>query len=150
MQKSGGGSEISTILGHHIARNIAHILITAGQNGSSQSISRTILERYGERLDVITTAALDLNRVMGEDVASCDLEAICVPEGIEFDDEDMDAIEEEEGEGELVLCTTELGLKRVVKKGHEHEAKWEVTALLKPKVALENIADGLPKFRRGP
>jgi hypothetical protein len=48
---------------------------------------------------------------------------------------------------EHVLCTTDLGLQRVVKSSKEGESEWQTSMLLKPKVALESMIEGLQDMK---
>lgn len=142
--------ELAAFLSGFVAKNLADVLLVAGCAGNIQDIVEMILEMFGERINVITTAALDLNRVLGEEITSCDLETVCEPDRIDFDPLTMEDI----GDGHSArrgvsqtLCTTEMGLKRVVKEMEDGEIWWDDRILLKPKVALETLADGLARLK---
>jgi hypothetical protein len=62
----------------------------------------------------------------------------------------MEDINDEEGlkgSVEHVLCTTDLGLQRVVRSSKEGEPERQTSMLLKPKVALESMIEGLQEER---
>jgi hypothetical protein len=92
-----------------------------------------------------------LRRALGEEITSGDLEVVWTPCNYEFDPVTMEDISGQEivqsgqdGKGDRVLCTTELGLQRSVRDGPKGgEGSWRTTNLLKSKVALESVAEGM-------
>jgi hypothetical protein len=106
-------------------------------------------EVFADALGSVLLAALNLHKIVGEDVTSVDLEVIRAGPGSDWDELEMDAdafltpqldgmaVGHELGE-KHVLFTTGLGLKKVEKVTRlpGKEAEWHVTTLLKPKVVL--------------
>jgi len=93
-----------------------------------------------------------VNKIIGEDVTSGDLEILAVPPGTAFDPSSMEDVYNEgaltRSGGTRVLCTTDLGLRKKVRVGTtgEREKQWAVIILLKPKVALESVVDIMDDF----
>jgi hypothetical protein len=110
-------------------------------------------------MNVVGRYALQLNKALGEEITSGDVEAIYVPPDVEFDEVTMeetfksstDAVSSsppkakpaENGkrkgvDRQPVLCTTDLGLHRSVKASMNGQIQWQETILVKPKVVLES------------
>lgn len=99
---------------------------------------------------MIVSTALHLNRIFGEEITSCDLGTVRVSTGSPFDPATAEDIGGEVGSrkaADVVLCTTEVGLIRTARDAKG--AKVEETLLLKPKVALQSVAVGLPISNAG-
>ena len=130
----------------NLANTLVEVLIVAGLKATYDQIYEEVMTRFGEKLTNVTRAALALNRVIAKEITSADLEPITVSWDTAFDSAAMDDINGEEGLKagvERVLCTTDLGLQRVVKLSKGDESEWQTTRLLKPKVALESTIEGL-------
>lgn len=117
-----------------------NILLVAGVTHDHTKLHEEIATRFSERVAVIVKGAQMLRKAIGEDVTSCDFEMIFVPHDKPFDPSKMDdtfAGTSERGKdtSELVLCTTELGLVRIVKKPGKI-GEWDQAVLLRPKIAL--------------
>lgn len=130
-----------------ISNQIASILIVAGYRGGAEEVSGEVVQKFGERINVIVGTALKLNQIFGAEVTSSDLGLMLVPQGSRFNPAAAEDIGQEAGsqkKADLVLCSTEVGLNRTVRvsKG----GKMEATILLKPKVALQSVTDGLPMW----
>lgn len=97
----------------------------------------------GEKIMAVVEIALRLNRMLGEEITTADIETTWVHSQESFDSmwmEDDYGDWRGNGHGAVrVLCTTDLGLRRLVKAKNENG--WEDTVLLKPKVALEEVGD---------
>ena len=126
-----------------ISKNIAEVLIVAGYRRVAEEVTDEVAQKFGHRIRAIVGTALRLNKIFGENITSCDLNLMLVSEGSPFNP----ATAEDIGEGaspqktaDLVLCTTDVGLNRSVRdsKGGKME-----TVLLKPKVALQSVTEGL-------
>ena len=127
-----------------ISKTIAEVLIIAGYRRVAEEVTDEVAEKFGHRIRAIVGTALRLNKILGENITSCDLNLTLVSQGSTFNP----ATAEDIGEGaspqkaaDPVLCTTEVGLNRSVRdpKGGKME-----TVLLKPKVALQSVTEGLP------
>jgi len=132
----------------HIADSMADVLLAAGLRATTEQIHEVLMTTFGEKLTTIVRLALGLNWVIGKEITSADLDPITVGGRTVFDPATMEDVNGEgarkvEGEAavEHVLCTTDLGLQRVVKSLKEGESPWETTMLLKPKVALESVME---------
>lgn len=144
-----GKLDLSTMLRSWIAENIASILIVAGYNETAPRATEEVARRFGERINVIGGTALRLNQIFGAEITSSDLRAISITERSQFDPKVADDIGGVVSgkTTEYVLCTTEIGLARTVKESKEDRI--EETVLVKPKVALRSVADGLPTASKG-
>lgn len=145
-----GEMDLPSYLGPFVARSLADVLLAAGCRGNSQNLSETILGMFGERVKIITTLALRINQVFGTEVTSCDFETVCFPDDILFDPLTMDDINGGRGSPKRVdhvLCTTELGLRRVARETKGERIWLDTMILLKPKVALHSVTDGMSLLR---
>ena len=141
-----GSGDVSSILVPHLIDTIVDILLVAGLRATQEYIRAEVSNTFGNKLTVIVRLALGLNWVIGREVTSCDLEPTSVLWETEYNpDEMVDVNEEEVSHLEHVLCTTDLGLQRIVKTGKDAEGPkaYQTTVLLKPKVALESTVESL-------
>lgn len=141
-----GSSDLSSLLVPHITESLVDILLVAGLSATQEQTHAEVSATFGNKLSVIVRLALGLNWVIGREVTSCDLEPTTVLWEAAFNpDEMVDVNEEETHHSERVLCTTDLGLQRIVKTGKdiEGEKAWQTAVLLKPKVALESMLESL-------
>jgi hypothetical protein len=139
-----GSSEEHLVLA--IADFLISILITAGWKGNIQQVRHAIMTKFSGRLEEVAKLAVQLNKAVANDSTLSDLEVVCLDQGIKFDSAKMDraygeslpAKDADEESGEDILCTSELGLRRVAKLGEisESEEGWDDIILLKPKVVL--------------
>lgn len=117
------------------------------KSDSSNSTLRSQLRRIAE-------AAYKLSLVTREDILSTNFEAVIVESGVAFDSANMcnafaDGYDGAGGKaGERVLCTTELGLKCITRRGKNYLEGTEADAferrlLLQPKVVLEEAVDAI-------
>lgn len=144
-----GDADVSLNLVLHIADTLADVLLVAGLKATHEHIHEEVMTTFGEKLTIVVRAALALNWVIGKDITSADLEPITVLWQSVFDSAVMEDVN---GGGlkvgvEHVLCTTDLGLQRVVKSSKEGESEWQTSMLLKPKVALESMIEGLQDMK---
>ncbi|KIJ63514.1 hypothetical protein HYDPIDRAFT_92172, partial [Hydnomerulius pinastri MD-312] len=105
--------------------------------------------KFTEKISFLVSLAIRVNKIVGEDVTSGDLEVLAVRSATPYDGSWMEDSyddgnsERGVGGGAKVLCATDLGLRkktRVAMTG-EREKQWEIKVLLKPKVALESVVD---------
>jgi predicted nucleic acid-binding Zn-ribbon protein len=142
------GPEVVESFGKTIATHLVDILIMAGYQGSHQAAVEKVFGTFSDKINVIITASLRLNLAIGEEISSCDLEPMGVQAGDLFDPSKMDDIGGDHGfrkTEDRVLCTTEVGLRRVQKQTKENRSSIETKLLLKPKVALESIVEHMSK-----
>jgi hypothetical protein len=145
-----GDEDVSLNLVPHIADTLVDVLLVAGLKATREQILQEIMNTFGEKLMIVVRAALALNWVIGKDITSADLEPMTVLSETAFDSALMEDVN---GEGasraavEHVLCTTDLGLQRVVKTSKEGDSAAQTSMLLKPKVALESMIEGLQDIK---
>jgi hypothetical protein len=96
------------------------------------------LAKFEERLVVIVNLALRLQHAIGEAITSMDLEFLMIPPKTPFDPSWMEdtyaSDEDSDTRGEIIVATTELGLKRV-------EQGLDKMVLVKPKVILRSALE---------
>jgi hypothetical protein len=154
-----GDADVSFGLLPHFAQSLSDILLVAGLKAAHDQIHEEITKTFGDKLMIVVRAALALNWVVGKDITSADLEPIVVVSEAVFDPAMMEDVNGNGGlkaEVEHVLCTTDLGLQRVVGKSSKSKdgaaaqasssslsQQTTTTILLKPKVALESMIEGL-------
>lgn len=119
-------------------------------------VLNSVQTQFSDRVEVVITLTLDLQQALGEKITSGDLELMWVSGDATFQAKSMDDIggqdELRKGPGnshaiDRVLCTTELGLVRVVMNEMEREGKGSgLNCLLKTKIALESVTEGMPRW----
>ncbi|KAF8638106.1 hypothetical protein AX17_002446 [Amanita inopinata Kibby_2008] len=125
----------------------ASVLITAGVKDSQAHIQEVIQSRFSVEINGIVKKSQELNKVLGEDVTSCELEILYVEPDDDFDESFMeDTFDDQNTDSkvqnpECVLCTTDLGLNR--HKKTSGEPGWKVSVLLKPKIVLQSKLDAI-------
>ncbi|KAH9847099.1 hypothetical protein C2E23DRAFT_872012 [Lenzites betulinus] len=141
-QRLYAGRDLAAGFSQQLAERIADLLIVAGASSTMEEIHAA----YEQHLLTIVRTALDLQRIIGEEVVACDYEVLIVHFDTVFDAEQMDDIYGAEvgtagppGMVPRVLSTADLGLSRTVKVADSAEGDVEVTMLLKPKVVLDTI-----------
>ncbi|KAF7970804.1 hypothetical protein HWV62_22806 [Athelia sp. TMB] len=139
---SAEGKDLVPLVRSHICDGLTDILLSAKCQRSRPDIEND-LNKFGDRIEAIINASLYLKHVLGEQVTSSDLKIISVEGGESFDPTCMDDAEGPGGEvplpevKEIVLCTTELGLRREAKVDKGDQSTVDIQILLKPMVALE-------------
>lgn len=124
-----------------------NVLIASGFNGSQSMLHEIITTKFAQRIAGVVQMAVRLNKAIGEDVTSCDLEAIYVGPNDAFDVSTMDDAfgRELDGSQEQVVCTTDLGLFRT-ERAAGGVKQWQNTVLLKPKIVLRS---GIEEMKSG-
>jgi len=122
-----------------------NILLAAEVIEHPSELQAVIESRFAKRIAIVVKGAERLRRAIGEEVTSCDFEIVYVSHDSPFDPSQMDdtfasGFETGRDGPEPVLCTTELGLARVVKVPGK-AGEWEETVLLRPKIALNSGID---------
>ena len=137
----------------YLAAGLVDILVIAGVPSSNEKISSRIQNSFGERISTIVARTLELRKVVGVDITDSELEILRPQYGDCFHREVMEDIEEVGSsrrtvmsqDGQLVLCTTDIGLRKREKKGG---GIIEGSILIKPKVALSSMIAGLAHPQR--
>jgi len=127
----------------HIADSLADVLLCAGLHNKHSQVGEAVIAMASEKIINVVDIALRLNHMLGEDITSADIETTWVHSQEPFDSmwmEDDYGDWRGNGHGAVrVLCTTDLGLRRLVKAKNDNG--WEDKVLVKPKVALEEVTD---------
>lgn len=141
------GRDLSTGFAQQLAERISDLLTVAG----SSSTADNIFALYGPHLETIVRTALQLQRMIGEEILSCDYEVLIVRIDEVYDAAQMEDIYNGEiaatgppGTVPRVLSTADLGLRRTEKvDGAGGEGADEdgvvTTMLLRPKVVLDTV-----------
>ncbi|KAJ6458051.1 hypothetical protein C8R47DRAFT_995412 [Mycena vitilis] len=101
---------------------------------NEEPVSDSIMEaKVGDRVGAAAELILDLHRTIGTNVVSEDLEATFVDPGTAFNPQTMENMWPEEAlEGDVVVCTTSLGVRKQGKHGGDP------VTLMKAKVVLRS------------
>jgi len=129
---------------------LVDVLLVAGLKATREQILQEVMNTFGDKLMIVVRTALALNWVIGKDITSADLEPMTVVSEAVFDSALMEDVNGEVASRaaiEYVLCTTDLGLQRVVKTSKEGDSAAQTSMLLKPKVALESMIEGLQDIK---
>lgn len=137
--------QLTSLLTTKILSGLVDILLAAGCNANQPELITTLSSKFSDKISFLVTLAVRVNKIVGEDVTSGDLEVLTVPPASLFDPSSMEDVYNEASSraGARVLCTTDLGLRKRVRVSTtgEKEKQWAVTTLLKPKVALESVVE---------
>lgn len=116
-------------------KRLGELLASCGV-GNPVDNKNNIHKCAAERLEAFFATARKLNRMIGENVVSEDLEVSVIRGGVMFDGEYMENAYARAGAKSVkraVVCTTDLGLCK------RHGPNGVEGVLLKPKVALRDI-----------
>lgn len=153
-----GDADLSAIIVPRLAAYLVDILIVAGLQASEAGVHDVIMQSFEENMTVVVRQALALNWVTGRDITSADLEPSMELWETAYDPANMEDVHaepahsktksaEESVKEDHVLCTTDLGLRRIVKLSKDKSATegedMQTSVLLKPKVALHSVIEGL-------
>jgi hypothetical protein len=119
-----------------------NILLTAGINETQSTLHESIATRFGDKVAIVVKGAQRLRKAIGEEITSCDFEVLHVLHDMEFNSTTMDDAfasdhEQKRAEPEAVLCMTDLGLARVVRKPGK-VGDWDEAIVVKPKIILQS------------
>lgn len=123
-----------------------NIILTAGWHNDGVALQEYLIQTFGHKIGHVLEKAKRLNKVIGEEIVKCDLEALYIAPDVIFNEATMEV----GGQGQVpvggsdreerVLCTTALGLVKAEKKAGK-VGEWEEGVLLKPSVILQVTAD---------
>ncbi|KXN86017.1 hypothetical protein AN958_10574 [Leucoagaricus sp. SymC.cos] len=124
-----------------------NIILTAGWHNDAVALQDYLIQTFGQKIGGVLEKAKKLNKVIGEEIIKCDLEALYIAPDVVFNVMTMDVVNENDGvhvenqtvgggSEKRVLCTTELGLVKAEKKLGK-VGEWEEAVLLKPSVILQ-------------
>lgn len=127
------------------------ILVIAGVEMSTETIKSRVADSFGERISVIVRQTLEIRKVVGENMLSSEFEFLFPSCGRHFRGEwmiDAEGTGSSHGrgnrlpDGQLVLCTTELGLSRHEKTSHDESRNGiESNIIIKAKVMLHSVVE---------
>ncbi|EKM81363.1 hypothetical protein AGABI1DRAFT_119811 [Agaricus bisporus var. burnettii JB137-S8] len=113
-----------------------NIILTAGWHNDATTLQEYLIETFGDRISRLLNTAKRLNKMIGEEIMHCDLEALYIAPEVAFNNITMEIAGGVGDEEKMVLCTTDLGLvkaeKRLGKVG-----EWDEAVLLRPKVVFD-------------
>ncbi|KAH7883466.1 hypothetical protein F5I97DRAFT_1815020 [Phlebopus sp. FC_14] len=143
--------QLTAMIASKITTGLSDILLAAGCSASQAELAKALSDKFTEKISILVSLAIRVNKIIGEDVTSGNLEVLAVHPAAPFNAEAMEdsyddgvsARSARSTDTAKVLCATDLGLRkrtRVAVTG-EKEKQWEMTLLLKPKVALESVVD---------
>ncbi|KZP05602.1 hypothetical protein FIBSPDRAFT_842873 [Athelia psychrophila] len=125
-----------------VCSGLADVLISAKCQINPSGVIEALTGKFGDRIYAIIDAALNINRILGEEITSGDFDIVTWQGGVKFDPTAMEDAASDDGsydEKSIVLCTTEMGLRRESWEVKGGQRAQEITLLLKPKVALESV-----------
>ncbi|EGO26438.1 hypothetical protein SERLADRAFT_463507 [Serpula lacrymans var. lacrymans S7.9] len=137
-------------LASSITNGLVDILVTAGCSAPINKIQEKLKTAFNTKIAVMVDLAIRLNRAIGEDITSGNMEVVAVSSAMPYDPAKMDNAYEDgqpqDSASIRVLCPTDLGLQRLSKVSMTGEDEWDTKMLLKPKVAIESVVDSLEDF----
>jgi hypothetical protein len=127
----------------HIAEDLVNVLIVCGLS-TSNSKYQIIIQDIKHRMSLLEKAALQLKIALKEGVTSVDIEPFYISTRAQFDPTNMDDAygdsrmeARNRGDGERIMCTTDMGLRRVLtKRSVDGQVQSYYDVILKPKVVL--------------
>jgi hypothetical protein len=144
-------SDISSSLYETLLRDLSYVLQVAGCTRDLSAIWMQL--RSYRRVFSIIRLAMQIRQAVGEGITSADLFVAWVESGILFNPAVMEG---DSGENiaengkdqqiDRVLCSTALGLWRRWASNGGDEIIWKKTCLLKPKVTLQSVAQGMVRY----
>ncbi|KAH7929512.1 hypothetical protein BV22DRAFT_1029352 [Leucogyrophana mollusca] len=133
----------------HVSDTLVVVMVSAGCTKNYEESYRNFTMKFGERVSNVVKMATRLNKAMGQEVTSADLWLTHAGAGEPFDATSMDDLDGPDGadkqQAGIVLCTTGLGLQRSEKVTKDDVVDFRNTPLLKPRVALESVAEGMER-----
>jgi hypothetical protein len=116
--------------------SLLNILTLSGWSKDSP-LTRSIMESFEDKLSIVATLAIRLHVMLGEERSPERLETFLILPGTDFDDDHMDNDYGEENESDYgddeVVCTSDIGLRRVARDG--------INVILKPKVIVPAVLE---------
>ena len=116
--------------------SLLDILILSGWSKDCP-LTRSIMESFEDKLSIVATLAIRLHVMLEEDRSPERLETFLIPPGTDVDDEFMDNDYAEENESDdadnEVVCTSDIGLRRVTRDG--------TNVIVKPKVIVPAVLE---------
>ncbi|EDR07864.1 uncharacterized protein LACBIDRAFT_298121 [Laccaria bicolor S238N-H82] len=128
----------------YIAEDLVNVLIVCGKLSTSNSEYQVIIQDIKHRMSLLEKAALQLKVALKEGVTSVDIEPFYILTGARYDPTNMDDAygdsrkeSRNRRDGEGIMCTTDMGLRRVLtKRSVDGQVQSYYDVILKPKVVL--------------
>lgn len=130
----------------HLTGHFSDIMLAAGCSVEPEILRASVEKKLSDRIVLLFKLALQLNKIMMEEITSADLRTVTVPFETTYSAEQMeDAYVDGDpaADGVRVLCTTDLGLRRITRLATSGDKQWDDNLLLKPKVALKTVIDSM-------
>ncbi|KAG1824475.1 uncharacterized protein BJ212DRAFT_528756 [Suillus subaureus] len=130
----------------YLTGHFSNIMLAAGCSVEPEILRASVEKKLSDRIILLFKLALQLNKIMMEEITSADLRTVTVPFETTYSAEQMeDAYVDGDpaAGGVRVLCTTDLGLRRITRLATSGDKQWDDKLLLKPKVALKTVVDSM-------
>lgn len=130
----------------YLTGHFSNIMLAAGCSVEPEILRASVEKKLSDRIILLFKLALQLNKIMMEEITSADLRTVTVPFETTYSAEQMeDAYVDGDpaAGGVRVLCTTDLGLRRITRLATSGDKQWDDKLLLKPKVALKTVVDSV-------
>lgn len=121
-------------------------MLVAGCSVAPDILRASVEQKLSDKIVLLFKQALQLKKIMMEEITSADLRTVTVPFETTYSAEQMEDayVDGHPATGGVrVLCTTDLGLRRMTRLAPSGEKQWDNKLLLKPKVALKTVVDSM-------
>lgn len=139
-------SQLIASITPHLVGHFSNIMLVAGCSVAPEILYASVDKKLSDRIVLLFKLALQLNKIVMEEITSADLRIATVPFETIYSAEQMEdayADGDPATGGVRVLCTTDLGLRRITRLTTSGENQWDDKLLLKPKVALKTVVDSM-------
>jgi hypothetical protein len=139
-------NQLIALVTPHLAGHFSNIMLAAGCSVAPDVLRASVEKKLSDRIVLLFKLALQLNKIVMEEITSADLRTVIVPFETTYSAEQMEDayVDGDPATGGVrVLCTTDLGLRRRTRMATSGEKQWDDKLLLKPKVALQTVVDSM-------
>ncbi|KAG2129866.1 uncharacterized protein EDB93DRAFT_105881 [Suillus bovinus] len=139
-------SQLIASITPQLAGHFSDIMLAAGCCVAPDVLRASVEEKLSDRIVLLFKQALQLKKIVMEQITSADLRTVTVPFETTYSAEQMEDayVDGHPATGGVrVLCTTDLGLRRITRLAPSGEKQWDDKLLLKPKVALKTVVDSM-------
>jgi hypothetical protein len=132
----------------YVSPQLSAVITIAGFENAEQ-VAMSLMEEPGNALRLIANSVAELKEGIAEKVTSCDMDVLFCPCGTSFDarwmadDFNSGPKGSQVSSNELVLCTTNLGLRLTRSVTKDRNTGYENVVLLGARVALQSVMDDL-------
>jgi len=135
------GSNMFNSTSPRVVGSLADAILCAGLAREHDFASKLVMDGLGQKLLSVMGMAHKLNKVLGEDITSSDMQVTSVKGGGKYDKSSMENTHDDRADvdwdGTTVICTADLGLQMRGKVN----GKQTHSILFRHKVALEGFMD---------